>query len=150
MSLAECTPTRPVPARLLMRDPILSRTHRHPSWLVLAISSTVVLQGCVAGTNDVEAVVVPAEHYEWFSCEQVEEEARRVAARATAISGVEVKGGKPRTPALDDRVLIAWPTLFFVNGNGLNVDEFARLKGEFRALKSVSANKQCGLSFEGP
>jgi len=118
--------------------------------MAFAIFVVFALNGCVAGSKEVEAVTVPVERYEWYSCAQVEDEARRVAARATAISGVEVRSSKPPAPAPDGRLPIAWPTLFFVNGNGVNVDEFAQLRGEFSALKSVSAQKQCGLSFEGP
>ncbi|MBU1211938.1 MAG: hypothetical protein KJ587_11775 [Alphaproteobacteria bacterium] len=114
------------------------------------MSCLCLLQGCAAGSGEVEAIFVPPDHYRSLSCAEIEAEARRVAAHATTVSGIVVKGGGPIGQQAPERTPIVWPALFFVNGNGINVDEFARLSGEFGALKTIAAEKSCDLDFKGP
>lgn len=115
-----------------------------------AISLALILQGCVAGSAEVEALYVHPDRYRAMSCAAIEQEGRQVAATATAVSGVEVMGRKSPPANNENNRPIVWPALFFVNGNGNNVDEFARLRGEFNALEAVSAEKNCRLVFQAP
>jgi len=80
----------------------------------------------------------------------IEQEGRQVAATAIAVSGVEVMRRKSPPENNENNLPIVWPALFFVNGNGINVDEFARLRGEFNTLEAVSAEKKCSLVFQAP
>jgi len=104
------------------------------------------LVGCVAGSNEIASAPVPIEHYLGSTCQELESEARATAAQAKAVSGVTTTGAPPA----DTERQIVWPSLFFVNGNGAHVEKFGELRGRFEALKLVSEQKSCGLSFVGP
>ncbi|MBU2581665.1 MAG: hypothetical protein KJ622_08105 [Alphaproteobacteria bacterium] len=123
-------------------------THWRP--LAVIASSIILLQGCAAGSGEVEAIFVAPDRYRSLACQEIEAEARRVAAQATIVSGIEVKAAATVAQQPQARTPIVWPALFFVNGNGVVVDEFARLSGEFSALKTISAEKSCDLEFKGP
>jgi len=109
-----------------------------------------ILQGCVAASAEVEALYVPPDRYRAMSRAAIEQEGRQVAATAIAVSGVEVMRRKSPPENNENNLPIVWPALFFVNGNGINVDEFARLRGEFNTLEAVSAEKKCSLVFQAP
>ncbi len=47
-------------------------------------------------------------------------------------------------------LLLLWPTLFFIDGDGPSAAEYARLKGEAEALEMASIQKECGLRFTNP
>jgi hypothetical protein len=46
-------------------------------------------------------------------------------------------------------VVLFWPALFFIKGDGAQAAEVARLKGEMQALETANALKNCGIRFAG-
>lgn len=42
-------------------------------------------------------------------------------------------------------LILFWPALFFIDGDGPEANEYARLKGEHEALQKASIEKKCGL-----
>jgi hypothetical protein len=44
-------------------------------------------------------------------------------------------------------IILFWPALFFMEGDGQNAAELARLRGEFETLEKVAIQKECGLEF---
>lgn len=45
-------------------------------------------------------------------------------------------------------VIVFFPTLFFVKGDGASAAEVARLKGEMEAIDTANIKKKCGLQFK--
>ena len=46
-------------------------------------------------------------------------------------------------------MLVFWPALFALEGgDGPGATEYARLKGEYEAVRSTSVLKECGLRFQ--
>jgi hypothetical protein len=44
-------------------------------------------------------------------------------------------------------IVVFWPALFFIGGDGQTAAELGRLKGEFEALERVAIEKKCSLQF---
>jgi hypothetical protein len=44
-------------------------------------------------------------------------------------------------------VIVFWPALFFIEGDGQNAAELARLKGEYETLEKIATKKDCKLEF---
>lgn len=44
-------------------------------------------------------------------------------------------------------MILFWPSLFLMKGNGAEAAEVARLKGEMEAISQVSLAKNCGIQF---
>ena len=45
-------------------------------------------------------------------------------------------------------VVLFWPALLFMEGDGQNAAELGRLRGEAEALEKASIQKGCGLEFQ--
>jgi hypothetical protein len=44
-------------------------------------------------------------------------------------------------------VVVFWPALFALEGDGQTAAELARLKGELEAVEKASIQKNCGIQF---
>jgi len=75
------------------------------------------------------------------------EEARSVSSRAAQVSGVQ--DGKRTNDAVATTVgvVIFWPALLMMKGDGATAGELARLKGELEAVERMSIQKKCGIEF---
>ncbi len=45
-------------------------------------------------------------------------------------------------------LIIFWPAIFLVKGDGAQAAEVSRLKGEMQAIQTASSRKGCGIQFE--
>lgn len=45
-------------------------------------------------------------------------------------------------------IVLFWPTLFFLKGDGATAAELGRLRGEMDAIEQASIAKNCGIQFQ--
>jgi hypothetical protein len=45
-------------------------------------------------------------------------------------------------------VVLFWPALFFIDGDGPKAAELAQLKGQMDAIESASIQKKCRIEFQ--
>lgn len=45
-------------------------------------------------------------------------------------------------------LVLFWPTLFFLDGDTPQAQEYSRLKGEFEALEKAAIQKKCSIKVE--
>jgi hypothetical protein len=45
-------------------------------------------------------------------------------------------------------IVLFWPALFFIKGEGASAGEVARLKGEMDAIEQASIRKNCNIQFQ--
>lgn len=86
--------------------------------------------------------------YQSYSCEQLQMEAQRISSRAAEISGVQDKKASSDAVKMGVGVILFWPTLFFIKGDGTTAAEVGRLKGEMDAVEQASIQKNCGIHFQ--
>jgi len=116
----------------------------------LACSLALGVSACAKNPGDIAAAYVSPLGYESYSCEQLAAEAQRVSSRAAQVMGVQQDKAQGDAVAVGVGLILFWPALFFVKGNGATEGEIARLKGEMDAIEQVSIHKECGLSFQRP
>jgi len=105
------------------------------------------LVGCASSANKIRPTYVSPLQYKDLSCKQIAQEAERVTRRAAEVAGVQDRKATEDAVATTVGVLVLWPTLFFIEGDGQTASELARLKGEFEALEKTAIEKDCGLQF---
>jgi len=105
------------------------------------------LAGCATSADEVRPSYVSPIQYEDLNCKQIAAEAQRVSRRAAELSGVQDRKATEDAVATTVGVLVLWPTLFMVEGDGQTAAELARLKGEFETLEKVAVRKNCDLEF---
>lgn len=85
-----------------------------------------------------------------MSCRQIGEEASRVSARLSQVTGIQNKQAEDDSGAMAISLILFWPAAFFIKGDKANTAELGRLKGEFEALEQVSIRKSCNIVFRAP
>ncbi len=114
---------------------------------VMAAASAIALSGCAQQASEVAASYVSPLQYQSYSCNQIAQEATRVSARVSQLTGVQDQRASGDAAAMVVSAIIFWPALFFIRGDDENAAELARLKGEFEALQQAAIQKNCNIRF---
>lgn len=115
-------------------------------FLVAALAAA--LAGCASSAEKVAPVYVSPLQYDAYNCQQIGEEARRVAARASEAAGVQNEQARSDATTTAVAIVIFWPAAFFLDGDNEKTAELARLKGELQAIEQSAIRKQCGIVFQ--
>jgi outer membrane murein-binding lipoprotein Lpp len=107
------------------------------------LTVALLVAGCAHSSEEIVARQVPASTFDGYECDKIATEAQRISTRMT-----ELKTEVDETAADDELmttvgILVFPPLLFFIKGDGVEVAEYGRLKGEYATLEAVSAQKQC-------
>lgn len=112
-----------------------------------ALAACVVLTSCASKSADISAAYVSPILYQNLTCEQLALEAQGVSARAMTASGQQDQKATGDAVAMTVGLVVFWPALFFMKGDGAQAAEVARLKGEMQAIEHASIANNCGLTF---
>jgi hypothetical protein len=67
---------------------------------------------------------------------------------AAVATGQQNKARSKDAVATTVGVVLFWPALFAVNGDGPKAAELSRLKGEMEAIEAASIQKNCQITFQ--
>ena len=115
--------------------------------LFLCIISSAFLSGCATKPEDIKPSYVSPLAYDSYDCGQLSLEAERVSSHAADIAGVQTKKAKGDAVATGVALILFWPAVFFIKGNGATESEIARLKGEMETIEKVAIQKRCNIQF---
>ena len=114
---------------------------------IMMVTLAMGLAGCASSSQNIQASYTSPIMYDQYSCQQLAEEARRISARAAQVAGVQ-DSNRSRDAALTTvGVILFWPVLFGLEGNGQTAAELANLKGQMKAIEETSIRKNCGITF---
>jgi len=116
--------------------------------VLLAAGLSLGLAGCASSASNIEAAYVSPMNYESYSCAQLEQEAERISQRAIEVTGRQNERATRDAVATGVGIVLFWPALFFVRGDGAQAAEVARLKGEMETIEKVSIQKNCAINFQ--
>ena len=106
-----------------------------------------VVSACASKSADIEAAYVSPVQYESMSCTQLASEGQRVSSAAARVAGQQDKKRGSDQVLMGVGVVVFWPVLFALEGDGPTAVELGRLKGEMEAIEKISARKNCGIEF---
>jgi hypothetical protein len=117
-------------------------------WGYIVVTMAPLLAGCASSADDIGSTYISPVMYESLSCQQLAAEAQNVSSRAAVATGAQNK--KRTTDAVVTTVglVVFWPSLFFIQGNGQQAAELANLKGQMDAIEQASIRKNCGIQFQ--
>ena len=115
--------------------------------IAIAVGS-LSLAGCATSPDNITASYVSPIQYSSYSCSQLREEAARVSSRAIEMAGVQSNKATGDAVAMGVGMVLFWPSLFFIKGDGTTAAEVARLKGEMDAIEQASVKRKCGIEFK--
>lgn len=115
-----------------------------PALLVLAIS------GCAKSSSEISSQYISPLQYRDYSCKQIEMEMQMLSRRVSDLGGQVDKTASNDSIQMGVGLVLFWPTLFFLDGDTPQANEYARLKGEFDALEKAAIQKECDIDVERP
>jgi hypothetical protein len=118
---------------------------------LISISSLLLITGCASNPDSIDAAYVSPLKYSTYSCAQLSAELDYVGQRTNVLyQNLDAKR-KGDNWQMGVGLLLFWPTLFALEGgDGADAGEYARLKGEFEALRQTSVQKSCSIAMQSP
>ncbi|MDD9807722.1 MAG: metal ABC transporter ATP-binding protein [Gammaproteobacteria bacterium] len=99
--------------------------------------------GCATNPDNIEPTALSPLSYKEYSCEEIAAEISRVAERESELRAVLKERADTDAVQMGVATLLFFPTLFWIDGDGPDTLEYARLKGEHKALTEAAASRQC-------
>ncbi len=105
-----------------------------------------VVAACATSPEKIQTQYVSPIQYQSYDCEQLGAELSRVSRRQGELYR-DLKGEADADQAqMAVGIILFFPALFWLEGgDDARAGEYARLKGEFEAMQTVSVQKKCGL-----
>lgn len=101
------------------------------------------VSGCASSSDEIAAAYVSPLTYERYSCDQVRIEMDRLRSRVSSLGGQLDEKASTDDWQMGVGLVLFWPTLFFLDGDGTEAAEFSRIKGEYEALQQAATMKNC-------
>jgi hypothetical protein len=117
---------------------------------VATLSAALALAGCASSSENIAAAYVSPNQYANYSCDQIREEQARVGTRVRQLAGDVDDNATGDAVAMGVGMILFWPALFFIEGDGPEANEYARLKGEHEALQKAAIEHNCTTPTRTP
>lgn len=112
---------------------------------ISVVLATSIFTGCATKSSDLQTSYVSPLQYHSYNCQQISLEMQRVSSKVESLGGQIDKKATGDKVAMGVGLVLFWPALFFLDGDGPEAQEYSRLKGEYDALTQASIEKQCNL-----
>ena len=114
---------------------------------VFMVSGIIFLLGCATAPDDISSSYVSPIQYRNYDCDQIAMEMERVTRHLTVVHGKLKRRRAKDTKNMTVGMILFWPSLFYIKGDGPDTTEFARLKGSLEALEEVAIQRKCDLGM---
>lgn len=119
-----------------------------PATLAPALAAALILAGCAEKSADIAPSYVSSSRYDTMNCRQLGAEAQTVSDRARSAIQAQDKKASNDAAAATVGMILFWPALFMIKGDGSQAAEVARLKGEREAIEAANRARNCGIVFK--
>ncbi|MFO0752971.1 MAG: hypothetical protein U0411_06565 [Thermodesulfovibrionales bacterium] len=114
---------------------------------VSAVLILFFLSACATSPDSIQSAYVSPLQYKGYDCDQIIEESSRVARRVGELNGSLTRKASNDAVATGVGLVLFWPALLFIKGNGPEAQEFARMKGEYEALEKTAIERKCNTAM---
>jgi hypothetical protein len=115
------------------------------SYMIVAALVAAPLAGCASSSKEISAAYVSPITYQGYSCQQLAGELQRISGRVQQVSGTVDGRANNDAAMMGIGLILFWPSLFFIKGDGPEAQELARLKGEYDAVNQAAIRQNCGM-----
>ena len=106
-------------------------------------ASGFILAGCASSSEDVASTYISPVTYENYTCPQLVSELEQISVRVHEVAGSVDHAATNDKIAMGVGIVLFWPALLMVKGDGAQHQELARLKGEYDAASEEMIHKNC-------
>lgn len=114
----------------------------------IILSSMLVLGACASHTHEIASAYISPLEYQDYSCKQISGEMGRISRKANQLAHDINKNADGDAVAMGIGLVLFWPSLFFIDGDTPQAQEYAELKGRFDALEEAAIKKNCSIAVE--
>ena len=107
-----------------------------------------IFVSCASNASDIAAAYVSPTKYSNYNCEQVSLEKDSIERRVNELYIKVEQRAKNDKVSMGVGMVLFWPALFFLKGDSPEAAEYARMKGEYEAIRTVSVQKNCDVQFK--
>jgi hypothetical protein len=120
---------------------------RGASFVASVASACILLAGCASSSEDIASAYVSPLTYQNYSCSQLAAEMDRISLRVQQVAGSVDHTATNDKIAMGVGIVLFWPALLMLKGNGPQHEELARLKGEYDAVNEQMIQRNCNSSM---
>ena len=113
----------------------------------MIITASILLFGCATSPDKMTSTYVSPDKYQDHKCGQLAQEMERVSTRTVELYQKLDQKADTDAAQMGVGLVLFWPALFLLDGDGPEAVEYSNLKGEFAALKTTSEQKTCDPSM---
>lgn len=110
---------------------------------LLILFLILISYGCATKPSKIAAAYVSPLQYKDYDCKQLGNESERISTRVLELNSSIQKKSDGDTAKVIIGTILFFPTLFFTDGDGPEVAEYAGLKGEAEALQKTIIASKC-------
>lgn len=107
------------------------------------VVTCILLQGCATPASGISARSVDAGRYAGDDCGRLRAEESRLRAELADLSASLDRVAQKDRVVTGLGLLLFWPALFTVGGNELNESSYARMQGEYNAVRTAMRRANC-------
>ena len=102
--------------------------------------------GCASQPDNLQSSYVSPHKYGHYDCDKIYDEMGHVSNRTGDLYFQLKEKADTDAAQMGIGLVLFWPTLFFLEGgDGVEAQEYSRLKGEYEALRAASAEHNCAF-----
>ena len=117
--------------------------------IIGALALAMFLSACATPPKKISSQYVSPMQYRNYDCDQLVMERSRIERRTNVLYHSLKKDSDADKWQMGVGMVLFWPVLFALEGgDGPEASEYARLKGEYEALRVNSVEKKCALVFK--
>lgn len=125
---------------------ITIRTRQIMKNIILAALSA-SLFACASSPDEIPAAYVSPLKYNKHDCEMLTQEMTSISGHVSQLKGTIQDKSDNDEGAMAIGMILFWPALFALDGDGPEAQEYARLKGEFHAIEKSMIQKKCDMTL---
>lgn len=118
--------------------------------IIATCALVIALTSCATKPSNIKAAYVSPLKYKDYTCDQIIMEMDHVGRRVDELYVALKKRADGDAAVTGVGLILFWPVLFAIDGDGPEAQEYARLKGEYEALRQQSVAKNCDQSALPP
>lgn len=115
---------------------------------LILLAAVAALSACASHTHEIASAYVSPLKYQDYSCKQIRQEMTRITRKANQLAHHINKNADGDSAAMGVGLILFWPSLFFIDGDTPQAQEYAELRGRFDALEEASIQRNCSIKVE--
>lgn len=108
-----------------------------------AIATALVVCGCASSADEIAPAYIPSNEYADYSCNELSEEYSMIRSQVARMSDAQDDQASQDAFVTATGVVLFWPALFFIEGDGRQTELLAQAKGREERLRAMLRERNC-------